>query len=739
MLWILLLACKNAPPTEDASADPIAPYDPLEWVDPRIGSGGQGFEVGSVNPGPLRPFGMVKVGPDTRSSAGAIEYLHCAGYHYDDTHVAGFSHNHAYGMGVADYGQIAWMPRDGWNDAWTTDSGRAAPFDHADEEAAAGYYAVTLGDDGVRVELTATDRGAMHRWTFPAGASPVAVLDLGHALGGPADILDAAAALDGNTVTGFQHASGSYSGRFGGVNVWFAAAFDPPPIASGAWTDRSQPQPGLTSTGGETAGLWLEFPPGTTEVTARVALSYVDQDGAIANLEAELPDGVGFDDVRAAAEAAWRAEMANVRVRGGSDREKRIFHTALYHAYQMPTRFDDVDGRYRGLDNEVHSTDHPYYTDFSLWDTFRTQHPWLIVARPERQTDMVRSLVRHADDGGSFDRWPLAHGYTGGMVGTPTDQVLAESYLKGLRDWDAEKAFAYSWAHATGPVSPVGRSGIEGYTSRGYVAWEDSGSPAALTLEYAWSDHALAEWAQALGKTEEEAELREQSHSWANTWDPAQSFMVGRYADGSFTQGLDEFAWADDYVEGNAWQYVWMVPYDVPGMIDVQHGGDTAAFLDRYQQFWDATFVAENTNFPDPYYWHGNEPDIHYAYLGALAGDADAGADAIRWIQANRYDDQPVGLDGNDDAGTLSAWYLWSAIGVFPVAGTDVYAVGSPLFERAEIDLPDGTTLVVRAPGVSDDARYVDSADFGGQELELTTFDHAAWIEAQELVLTMRP
>lgn len=735
LLVPLLLGCKK---DRDPTAEPIEPYDPLPLVDPFVATGGTGFEVGSVNPGPLRPFGMVKAGPDTRASSGAIEFLHCAGYHYDDTHVVGFSHTHAYGMGVGDYGAILVMPRNGWDPAFTTDKGRAAPFDHAEETASPGYYAVTLGDDGVRVELTATDRAAMHRWTFPSGAEPVAVIDLGHVIdGSEVRAADLAVDLAAGTVTGFQNLAGSYSNRFGGLQTHFAATFDPAPIASGTWTDPDAPQPDTTVADGTIAGAWLVFPPGTTEVIARVAVSYVDGDGAIGNLDAELPDGTAFDDVRAASEQAWRDELSNVRVSGGTETDRTIFHTALYHAYQMPSRMDDADGRYRGLDGEVHTTTRPYYSDFSLWDTFRTQHPWLIVARPDRQQDMAASLVQHAKDGGSFDRWPLGHGYTGGMVGSPTDQVLAESYLKGLRDWDVDAAWAYSVAHASGPVSPVGRSGIEGYRSRGYVAWEDSGGPAALTLEYAWNDHALWRWGEAMGAPET-AWLATQKDSWRNTWDPEQGFMLGRYADGSFTQDLDPKVWANDFVEGGAWQYVWMVPQDVDGLIELQHGGDREAWLQRLDDFWALTYQAEDTSFPDPYYWHGNEPDIHYGYLASLAGAPDRSAEPIRWIRDNRYFAAPNGLDGNDDAGTLSAWYLWSAIGLFPVAGTDVYAVGAPWFERAEIDLAYGETLVIRAPG-SSSGPYVQSARLGEDEWTASTLTHADWLDAGELVLELGP
>lgn len=734
-----LSACR--PDADDPSLTPIEAYDPNAWVDPFIGTGGNGFEVGSVNPGPRRPFGMVHAGPDTRSDAGAIDFTHCAGYWYDDTEIVGFSQTHAHGMGVPDYGTVLLMPRAEWRDAYTRDTGRAAPFDHADEAASPGYYAVTLGDDGTRVEITTTDRAAFYRYTFRSDApSPTVVVDLGHVLGSSS--VDAASLTldtEAATITGYQRMLGSYSGRYGGLETRFVAAFDVSPVAWGTWTDPDAPEAGGTAFDAVEGGAWVSFPPGTTTVTVRIGVSFVDEAGARGNLDAELPAGADFDAVAADAADAWRAELARVRVRGADDTAMRVFHTAMFHAMQMPTRFDDADGRYRGLDGEVH--DPPgfaYYTDFSLWDTFRTLHPWLILANPDRQRDFNRSLVQHGLDGGTIDRWPLGHGFTGGMVGSPASQVLAEAWLKGLDDFDADVAFDLLWQQANEETSPVGRAGVTTWVDKGYVSWEASGSPAALTLEYAWNDRALAQWADALGRATEADTLWARSGNWANTWDAERGFFVGRYDDGSFTETFDETVWAEDYVEGNAWQYLWMVPYDVPGLIDVQHGGDTDAWLDRYAAFWDATYAAEDTVMPDPYYWHGNEPDLNYAWMGSLAGHPEASAAPVRWILANRYADAPDGLDGNDDGGTLSAWYLWTAIGLYPVAGTDLYGLGAPLFERVEIDHADGT-LVIRAPGAGWDAATLTSARLGGEPIGGARLGHDRLVGGEDLVLSVAP
>jgi predicted alpha-1,2-mannosidase len=721
MLW-WWLACR---PDLDPTAEPIAPYDPIPEVDPFIGTGGGGYEVGSVNPGALVPYGMVKLGPDT-SGFGDVEYLHCAGYYAEDTELTGFSHTHGHGIGIADFGAVLLMPRTGFTPEMTTDRGRKVTFDPASEAAEPGYYTVAWDDTQGRVtaELTATQRAGYQRYTFTSG-DPVVVLDLGHALGGN-HVSDVDVHYDETTheIVGFQRIMGSYSARIGGLPTRFAIRFDPAPSSYGGWTEKNAPSDGLdgfTLSGDVAAGLYFHFPAGTTEVRATVGISYVDTDGAKRNLDAEIPAGTPFDAVRAAATDRWREQLANVRVSGGTDRERRIFHTALYHAYQMPTRYEDVDGRYRGNDDAIHTADFGYYNDFSLWDTFRTLHPWLILARPDDQVDMGRSLVRMAEEGGALPRWPMATGETGGMVGSPADQVLAEMSAKGLDGWPEDEAFEYALAQSMGPTPRTSRPGIDEYRALGYVPWEASGSPAALTLEYAWSDAAMAAWAQRLGRPEAD-QLAVQGESFKNTYDASRQFVIGRHTDGSFTPDFDPNAWADDYVEGNAWQYLWMAPQDVAGMIAVQNGGDAAAFLARLDDFWQKTYGSEDNAFPDVYYWHGNEPDLHYAYLASMAGDRQRSIAPIEWIRANRYDDAPAGLDGNDDSGTLSAWYLWSALGLYPVAGTDRYALGAPLFDRAEVDGAAGTSVVRRVGDVAGPVAI------DGVPIEPDMISHEDWV-----------
>lgn len=726
-LILLQLAC-NPPATEDPSAASIAAYDPLPLVNPFIGTGGVGGGIGALNPGPRSPHGMVHVGPDTRDSvSGAASFYHAGGYYYPDDRIDGFSHNHAQGMGVPDYTGVLLMPRDGWDASYTREAPRSAPFVHEEEEASPGYYAVRFADDLTEVELSATPHGALHRYTFAEGASPVVILDLAHGI--DAEIPAASISRNGAEIEGFQHLVGNYSGRSGGLLTWIYATFEPAPLSSGVWSDPEAPISGSASVEGAGVGMWLEFPEGTREVEVKLALSYVDPPGARANYAAEL-ENIDFEEGRESAEEAWRAELAGVRVRGGRADEQVIFHTAHFHAAHWPSLFSDADGRYRGLDGEVHpSLGRPYYTDFSLWDTFRTAHPWFLLAHPARAVDFAETLVQMSKDGGSLPRWPLGHSYTGGMVGSPATQVLAETWLKGhTTGWDAEAGYAAALAAASGPTAHASRGGIEGYLERGYVAWEDADSPASLTLEYAWSDRALAGWAEALGAPEA-ARLSAQASSWENTWDPAQALFAGRYADGHFEEIPHADWWDDAFVEGNAWQYLWGAPQDAARMVEVQHGGDVEAFLARYDAFWAEAYLEEDDFNADSWYWHGNEPDLHYPHLAALLGRPEHSRAPVDFVLASRYRNAPDGLDGNDDGGTLSAWYLLASLGLYPLAGTPTYALSVPLFERVEIDRPEGT-LVLRRPSPARGLLRVTSP----QAEHTATLEHRDLLDGAELI-----
>ena len=711
-LLILLVGCPTEPepPPEPVPDAPIAAYDALPLVDPMIGTGGVGGEVIGLNPGAAVPWGMTQTGPDTRhSTGGAPPFYHFGGYHYRDDRIEAFSHEHANGMGVNDFGNIAILPRTGWDDSYVDGAARAAHFSHDAEDASPGLYTVTLQDTGTDVAIAATTRGAIHRYRFTDTASPTVLLDLGHEVG-EVDVDDGELVIDPTTGTidGFQNLMGSYSRRYGGMKTWAHVTVEPAPTSTGTWTDDAAPVAGSTSAEGVHVGGWLVFPAGTEEVTVRVALSHVDADGARTNHAAELADR-SFDEVLADAEQQWRDLLGSVRVRGGTDDQRVIFHTALYHAYLWPNIFQDADGRYRGFDQAIHTADFDYHSNFSMWDTFRTTHPWFTLALPDKANDFARSLVRMAQDGGSMPRWAHGHGYTGGMVGSPAAQILAGTWLKGVQDWDAEAAFDVLYDHSTGPMPDAGRGGIQAYLDHGFMPVDAAGGSASLAVEYSWNDHAMALWADDLGRAAESATLWDMSTWWQNHWDPEQQFIVGRHADGDFEEIPGAEVWLDVYVEGNAWHYLWPAPQDVQGIIDLQHGGDEDAWFTRLNAFWGLVEGEEDDVLPDDFYWHGNEPDIHYAWLGSLGGRIESTVHPVRHVMETRYSVENDGLDGNDDAGTLSAWYLFAALGIYPVAGTPDYALASPIFDRAEIDRPDGT-LVIRAPGTSATEHLVPSA-----------------------------
>jgi predicted alpha-1,2-mannosidase len=717
----------------DVGASPVwEDYDPLDSVDPRIATGGDGAQVTGLNPGAAWPLGQVLVGPDTRSSVlGQLSFMHYGGYHADDDLVDGFSHTHGSGMGIVDYGAVHVMPRAAWSDGYTTGIGRAAPLADADEEASAGLYGVVLGDDGTRVEITASAHGAHHRYTFTGGTEPVVLFDLGHALPGVEIGDDSEVELlpDGRVV-GYQRVSGGYSGRFGGIRTWFAGQLEPAPIATGAWDEPGLPVPGASAAAGATAGVWAAFPAGTTAVELRLAISVVDGAGAARNLQEELGSG-SFDDHLAGARSAWGDWLAGAKIWGGPDEAttRRIFHTAHYRTGLMPRQYGDVDGRYRGLDGEVHDAAFRYVSDLSLWDTYRTTHPWYALVHPDAQLDAVRSLVRMAEDGGSLPRWPMAHGYTGGMLGSPASIVLAETALKGLRDgWDAEVALDFVVAQSDGPTFPIGRDHVEDWVSLGWVPAEHGGSVSEV-VEYAWADAAGAAFATALGRSAEAERLEARSRQWRAVFDPAVGFAHGRNRDGTFAPFEGPESWTEDYVEGNAWHYLWQSPYDVPGLIDVHHGGDAAAFAERYAAYWDAVALEPDDQLPDDRYWHGNEPVMHYAWLGALAGYPELTVDAVDWVVHHRYSDTTEGLDGNDDAGTLSAWYLWAALGLYPVAGTDRYALAVPQVEHAEV-VTEGGLLRIDAPGVAGGAAAPSVVLLGGDALPDATLTHSQLLGA---------
>ncbi len=709
-------------PAGEPAATPL-----VQWVDPFIGTGGRGYGTGSAFPGPQVPFGLARPGPDTALPGGlALGFAHCSGYSFEDTVVLGFSQTRMHGTGIVDYGAVSFMPTLGFTPAKAAPKGVMQSFAKADESASPGRYAVTLAD-GIGVELTATARVGLHRYSFPAGSPAAVVLDLGRVLP-DVEVVDAELTVDPDAsgVRGFMHVSGGYSNRAGGVKIFFAAKFSRPLAGHGVWSDGEVVADELTRKG-QAVGAYFEFA-GADPVVLGVGLSFVDAEHAAQNLAAEAPE-LDFDAAVTAAEAAWEQQLGRVELHGHSQRDFEIFYTALYHTLMMPTLATDLDGSYRGLDGEVHQADgFTYYTDLSLWDTFRTQHPLLTLLYPEHQVDFMRSLAHMAADGGYMPRWPLGTGYTGGMVGESATIVFADSYKKGLTIPADEMATAYAAMRKTAmePVpqdSPYpGRTGVLDYIELGYVPIEAGGSSVSWTLESAYDDYALAGLAELLGEPADAATFSARAGNYRNTYDPKSGLMIGRHQDGSFVADVDVLGWQDYYAEGNALQYLWYAPHDMTGLAELMGGRDI--LLDRLRDLFKNSEAEVINIMPQQYYWHGNEPDLHAAFIFSALGEPAESARWSRWISRERYDDDPAGLAGNDDAGTLSAWYVLAAAGLFPIAGTDTYLVGSPRFTRMTLHLAAGD-LTIDAPATSEEAIYIEAATLDATPITEPRLTHA--------------
>lgn len=711
----MLVACEStrAPSEEPAPADPDdvfcdpvdamtddtgpatptnAPY--TQWVNPFIGTGGIGFGTGSAYPGPQTPYGMAKPGPDTSNGGKSITFAHCAGYAYSDDTIEAFGNTRLHGAGIADYGGIALMP------ATAFDAAKAAPrkhgdrFTHATETASPGYYAVTLAS-GVRVELTASDRVAFHRYTFPAAATEqVVYVDAGHTLADGTEVTSSELTVDtvAREAYGSSAVSGGYSARFGGTRVFFVVRFDRAPLGATPYAADDK-----------AAGATLRFDTSSTAVVAEVGLSFVDVAHARANLLAERAP---FDDVRRATEAEWEQRLSVMQLDARTDRDRRIAYTALYHTALMPTLASDVDGSYRGIDGEVHAASgFRYFTDFSLWDTYRTLHPLVTLLYPNDARDFAASLTRMGVEGGAVPRWPLATGETEGMVGDGGTIALADTWVRGVHDWDVRAAYAVMKKQATSerPAGQRGgREGIADYMKHGYLPRDDHGRSAAITLEYAHADHALGELARALGEEADAQTFLARGKNWQNVFDDERRVFAGRYRDGRFE--IDSpTAMSEDFAEGTQWHYQFMVPHDIEGLADRM--GRTHAIARGEQLFTRAACIPSIPNLPNAHYWASNEPVLFSGWMFSALGDRTRTARWTRWTTLAHYGDGPDGLPGNDDGGTMSAFYLFAALGFYPVAGTDRFVLGSPLFPRATLALTGGT-FTVEAPDATKKTRF---------------------------------
>lgn len=706
---ILLLSCKGK--EEKAIVKP-----PVDYVNPFIGTGGDGFGVGSTFPGASMPFGMVKLSPDTTDRGLQLGFYHCGGYRYQDPEIRGFSHTHFSGTGVADYGNVRVMPVIGISDEKTDESGYRITYSHENEFAEPGYYSVLL-DSGVKVELTATTRAGFSRFTFPQTDEAYILFDVTRSIE-KNTTEDAYVEILPETkeVTGWIQHRGSMTGS--GFRIYFSGIFNKNYASYGIWENNIL-KPSQLSTQGKSMGAYFGFnSDGLEPVLLKVGISYVSIENARLNRETEIP-GWDFDAVRQSAKDEWNKYLGLIEIEGGTEEERIIFYTALYHTMLMPTIFTDVDGRYAGFDKQPHIADgFIYYTDMSLWDTYRNLHSLFVLILPERQRDMIISLIKMGKlNGNIMPRWPAATGDSGSMVGSSADIVIADSYIKGITDFDTEKAFQlmdYAANHEPGT-----RGGITECLKYNYCPADKMGGSVSLTLEYAYDDFAISQFAKALGKDTDYRNYLARSQFYRNIFDPNTKFMRAKKSDGTFLEPFDPTSFAEEYVEGNAWHYTFFVPFDVPGLISLF--GSNEEFVNKLNEFFENSSLVIPSDYtenfvPDFYYWHGNEPDIHSAYLFNFAGRPDLTQYWVRKIMTEKYSNDPAGLAGNDDAGTLSAWYVFSALGFYPIPGTDIYLIGSPVFNRATIHMKTGDLTII-ADNAGEKNIYARSVNLNGEDI----------------------
>jgi predicted alpha-1,2-mannosidase len=702
-----------APAAEDLTAQ----------VNPLAGSLGAGF----VQVAAGAPFGMATPGPATTTPAGddPVNYI---GYSYQDPMIRGFAVNHFSGAGVHIGGELPFMPTTGAIPA-DDPTQFASPFEHATEVAQPGYYAVTLDRYQVRAELTATPRVALERYTFPATTQANVLLDVARNNDG----LQTATMqpIDDRTI------AGSVTGNHGGpLTLYFTARFDRPFVSTQTWTPTTGGAVTFDTTSNQTVGV-------------RVGLSWTSAQHATDNLAAEAPDGTSFDDIHDRARRAWNDALHAVDVAGGFGRQRQTFYTALYHALLLPIVFDDVDGDYLGFDGAVHQVDsgHHHYTDLSLWDTFRTQVPLLALLLPKVAHDIGISLLDDADQsGGTVPQWVYANidtGTMGGDSGTPTLAMLvADGALTGK---DAKRAWQ-AVVHQATTLPPVSARGhLDDYLAKGYIPYEHSGTAAPLTLEYAVDDAAVAALARRFGTPEQVASFTARSQSWRNLFDASspQPVMRPRNADGTWSNPTDlgvtstyNPMFQDGWQEGTGYQWSWLVPQNPPALAAAM--GGTAAAVERLDEFFDTPATSESAPvvplaqdeaglfgvyYAGNQYAPGNETDLQAPWLYDFLG-APSSTQRVVHAETQLFTDNPYGLPGNDDAGTMSSWYVLAAIGLYQVTpGLDAWELSSPLFDT--VHLRGGTDILATGAGPTNE--YVAAARLGKHALDRD------WVSTDEL------
>lgn len=705
-----------------------------QYVDPFIGTGGTPWTCAMLSPAATVPFGSVRLGPDTCFIGGGyLIKMNTSGYYYEHGHIKGFSHSRLSGTGAEDYGCFRVTPAAGDNEP------AVMTYSHSKEIASPGYYAVYLPSVGCLAELTADVHTGVHRYTFYNSDDARLYIDVTSA---SANKTSKNGKVEYNKETGVISGSciidGQFSGRYDGLPAYFAAVADKPVLSYDI--NNSESECGIDLNFGSLNGESVEL---------KLAISFVSEENAVLNLKEET-DGLSFDEVRQNAADDWEKRLSSIKINTDDDEIKTVFYTALYHSMIMPSNFTDINGEYLGFDKEIAVAEgYTYRTDMSLWDTCRTTHPLYTLIAQDIQTDCLNSLVQMAKSGvGVIPRWPMGAGYTSSMQGDPANIVITESYLKGITDFDVESAYEFMKNSSDNAVKKDGRNYVDLYNEYGYIPQDIAPGDESVsrTLEYAWEDAAIASLAEALGKTDEAEKYTAKSMYYKNVFNSETKYFQARNSDGSFVWNFSPYIttfydavmikkFADCYCEGSARQWRWSAMHDIDGMIELF--GSEEYFVRELEDFMKDASLTRAALDPGDGYWVGNQHDIHTPYLFSNAGRADLTQKWVRWTLKNRFSTDINGLDGNDDGGTLSSWYVFSAIGFYPLAGTDKYWIGSPNIDSAEITLSNGNTLKITANNQSDKNIYVSSVTLNGEKLDGCYITHSQLMNGGELVFNM--
>jgi len=726
-LWIMaiissaMISCGNT--GRDSSAGSL--LNLTQYVDPRIGTGDHGHVFVGANV----PFGLVQLGPTNYRQG----WDWCSGYHISDSTIIGFGHTHLSGTGIGDLGDISFMPAAG--EVKLTrgrlddpESGIYSFFRHETETLKPGYYAVRLDRFGIDVELTATKRVGFHKYTFPKATDAQIIIDLEHGIGWDRPEEGYAVQENDTVVSGYRFSKGWAADQ----RIYFTAVFSKP-IKEFKFESLIN---------GRTVAPYGQVFFDTDEdetIYVKVALSPVGVDKAKVNMEAELP-GWDFEQTIKNADLAWNKELNKINFQTTDEKVKRVFYTALYHTMIAPSEFCDVDGDYWGTDKAVHhAPSFTNYTTFSLWDTYRAAHPLMTLIHSEKMPDIINTMLAIYREQGKLPVWHLMANETDCMVGNPGISVVADAVLKGFGGFDRE--FAFEAMKTSAMLDERGQKWMKEY---GYIPCDKENEAVAKTMEYAIADWSIAQVAKLLNKQEDADYFTKMSKAYTYYFDPVTKFIRGKDSEGKFREPFDPFHSVheySDYTEGTAWQYLWLVPHDIEGLVALFGGKD--AFIQKF----DSLFIVEGDMgkqaSPDisgliGQYAHGNEPSHHVVYMYTCLGEPAKTADKVRYILENLYTDQPAGLCGNEDVGQMSAWYVLSSLGLYqvePAGGR--YFFGSPLMDEADINIGNGKTFKIIAHNNGTLNKYIKSVTLNGQPYTQPFIDYKDMTEGGVLEFEM--